>query len=34
MKVFAATLLIVLAALQYRLWVSDDGIRSMTTARC
>jgi len=33
MKVFAATLLVVLAALQYRLWVSDDGIRSVVALR-
>ena len=33
MKVFAATLLVVLAALQYRLWVSDDGIRSVIALR-
>ncbi|MCZ8131320.1 MAG: cell division protein FtsB [Steroidobacteraceae bacterium] len=29
MKVLAAALLLVLAALQYRLWVSDDGVRSL-----
>lgn len=29
MKVFAAALLVVLAFLQYRLWVSDDGVRSL-----
>jgi cell division protein FtsB len=29
MKFYAAALLLVLVALQYRLWVSDDGLRSM-----
>ena len=29
MRVFAAALLLVLLALQYRLWVSDDGFRSV-----
>jgi cell division protein FtsB len=29
MRVFAAALLLVLIGLQYRLWVSDDGVRSM-----
>lgn len=33
MKFFAAALLLVLAALQYRLWLSDDGIRSVITLR-
>ncbi len=33
MKVFAVTLLVVLAALQYRLWVSDDGIRTGVALR-
>ena len=33
MKVFAATLLVVLAALQYRLWISDDGVRSVIALR-
>jgi cell division protein FtsB len=29
MRFFAAALLLVLLALQYRLWVSDDGLRSV-----
>ncbi len=29
MRLFAAALLLVLLALQYRLWVSDDGVRSV-----
>jgi cell division protein FtsB len=33
MRIFAAALLIVLAALQYRLWVSDDGSRAVFTLR-
>lgn len=33
MKFFAAALLLVLAALQYRLWLSDDGIRSVMNLR-
>jgi len=33
MKVFAAALLLVLAGLQYRLWVSDDGLRSVLNLR-
>ena len=33
MRVFAVALLLVFAALQYRLWVSDDGIGSVFTLR-
>lgn len=33
MKLLAAALLLVLALLQYRLWLSDDGIRSVLTLR-
>jgi cell division protein FtsB len=33
MRAFAIALLLVLAALQYRLWLSDDGIRSVVTLR-
>ena len=33
MRILAAALLIVLAALQYRLWVSDDGSRAVFTLR-
>jgi cell division protein FtsB len=33
MKVFAVALALVLALLQYRLWVSDEGIRSVVTLR-
>jgi cell division protein FtsB len=33
MKLFVAFLLIVLIGLQYRLWVSDDGVRSLMTLR-
>jgi cell division protein FtsB len=33
MRILAAALLIVLAALQYRLWVSDDGNRAVLTLR-
>jgi cell division protein FtsB len=33
MKVFAAFLLLLLVALQYRLWVSDDGVRSLMSLR-
>jgi cell division protein FtsB len=33
MKLFAAALLLVLALLQYRLWISDDGIRSVMNLR-
>ena len=33
MRAFAIALLLVLAALQYRLWLSDDGIRAVTTLR-
>jgi cell division protein FtsB len=33
MRIFAAALLIVLAALQYRLWVSDEGSRAVFTLR-
>ncbi len=29
MRVFAAALLLVLIGLQYRLWISDDGVRSV-----
>ncbi len=29
MRVFAAALLLVLTGLQYRLWVSDDGVRAV-----
>jgi cell division protein FtsB len=29
MRVFAAALLLVLLGLQYRLWVSDDGVRAV-----
>ena len=31
MKAFGIALLLLLAALQYRLWVSDDGVRSVAT---
>jgi cell division protein FtsB len=31
MKVFAAFLLVLLIALQYRLWLSDDGVRSLVS---
>ena len=31
MKLFGIALLLVLAALQYRLWLSDDGVRSVAT---
>jgi cell division protein FtsB len=33
MKVFAAALLLVLALLQYRLWISDDGIGAVLNLR-
>jgi cell division protein FtsB len=33
MRFFSAALLIVLAGLQYRLWISDGGIRSVTGLR-
>jgi cell division protein FtsB len=33
MRVFAFALLLVLAGLQYRLWISDDGISSVVTLR-
>ena len=33
MKFLAAALLLVLALLQYRLWISDDGIRSVMNLR-
>jgi cell division protein FtsB len=33
MRILAAALLIVLAALQYRLWLSDDGSRAVFTLR-
>ena len=33
MRVFAVALLLVLAALQYRLWVSDEGVRAVITLR-
>ena len=33
MKLFAAALLVVFALLQYRLWVSDDGVRSVSVLR-
>jgi cell division protein FtsB len=33
MRTLAAALLIVLAALQYRLWVSDEGSRAVFTLR-
>jgi cell division protein FtsB len=29
MRVFAAAMLLVLIGLQYRLWISDDGVRSV-----
>ena len=29
MRIFAVALLLVLLAMQYRLWVSDDGVRSV-----
>jgi cell division protein FtsB len=33
MKVFAVALVLVLAILQYRLWVSDEGMRSVVALR-
>ncbi len=33
MKMFAAFLLLLLIGLQFRLWVSDDGVRSLITLR-
>ncbi|MBS0375144.1 MAG: cell division protein FtsB [Proteobacteria bacterium] len=33
MRVFAVVLLLVLAALQYRLWISDDGARAVMGLR-
>jgi cell division protein FtsB len=33
MKVFAAFLLLLLVALQYRLWISDDGVRTLMSLR-
>ncbi|HXQ64795.1 MAG TPA: cell division protein FtsB [Steroidobacteraceae bacterium] len=33
MRLFAIALLVVLAGLQYRLWISDDGISSVITLR-
>jgi len=33
MRVFAVVLLLVLAALQYRLWISDDGVRAVLGLR-
>ncbi len=33
MRAFAIALLLVFAGLQYRLWLSDDGIRSVTALR-
>jgi cell division protein FtsB len=33
MKFFVAALLLALAALQYRLWLSDDGLRSLLSLR-
>jgi cell division protein FtsB len=33
MRAFAIALLLVLATLQYRLWLSEDGIRSVVTLR-
>ncbi len=33
MRVFAVALLLVLLALQYRLWVSDDGVRSVLSLK-
>jgi cell division protein FtsB len=33
MKLFAAFLLVLLVALQYRLWLSDDGVRQLVTLR-
>jgi cell division protein FtsB len=33
MKFLAAALLLILAGLQYRLWVSDDGMRSVVSLR-
>ncbi len=33
MRVFAVALLVVLAALQYRLWLSDDGMGSVNTLK-
>jgi cell division protein FtsB len=33
MRVFAAALLVVLLGLQYRLWLSDDGLRSVLNLR-
>lgn len=33
MKVFLAVLVVVLAALQYRLWIADDGVRSLVSLR-
>jgi cell division protein FtsB len=33
MRVFAAALLLVLIGLQYRLWISDDGLRSVVSLK-
>jgi cell division protein FtsB len=33
MKVFAAFLFVLLLALQYRLWISDDGVRSLVSLK-
>ena len=33
MRFFAVALLLVLVALQYRLWVADEGVRSVITLR-
>jgi len=33
MRIFAAALLLVLLALQYRLWVSDDGYRAVLSLK-
>ncbi len=33
MRVFAGVLLLVLLGLQYRLWVSDDGVRSVMSLK-
>ena len=33
MRVFAAALLLVLLGLQYRLWISDDGVRSVISLK-
>ena len=33
MRIFAVALLLVLLAMQYRLWVSDDGVRSVMSLK-